>query len=294
MHMSKHKPVDICTRLRSSMASLISITAATEAVSEKEFCQSLLINGLAKNPNVYPEGWYAPPPSGVAALFGRPDDNYERLKFDTLRKEQFWPRPDKLLAKEGGVGIIYASPVDIESGIIGDFGISVCIGCDKKITGHLANCLSVLETVAEQAQIGMEFRELYHFAQKLFTRNGLTNARTITWTDKVGTNIGHTVPWSYEEPDGLEQEIIQDKNFAKLSQIISEKRINLNRFEHFKIADDIAFTVEARLESLEDPLLPNVFYHMIVTYKNGKKKVLTNFNKVFDAFGMNGVRSRYQ
>lgn len=147
--------------------------------------------------------------------------------------------------------------------------------------------------MTEYAQVSMEFCELHHFAQKSFTRKGLTNARTVTWTDKVGTNLGHTIPWSYEEPDDIEQQIITDRDFQKLSKLISEKRINVNRFEHFRITDDIAFTVEARLESMEDPSLPNVFYHLIVTYKDGKKIVLANFNKVFDAFGMVEIRSRY-
>ena len=209
-----------------------------------------------------------------------------------ISEKEFWPQSDKILT-DAGVGIIYASPVDIKSGTIGDFGITIYRGSNKRIISHLSNCLNVLEIATEHAQIGMQFCELHDFAQKLFAENGLTNARTVTWTDKVGTNLGHTIPWSYEEPDDQEQKIITGQDFQKLSQLISEKRVNVNRLEHFKIPDNIAFTLEARLESLEDPLLPNVFYHLIITYKEGKKTVLSNFNKVFDAFSMVGIRSSY-
>jgi hypothetical protein len=289
--MSIHENIDTCAQIRSDAAEAICSMFLPEKISERKFCQNLQ-NELAKNPKLYPQGWYVPPPFGLAALFGAAEDGYERLKFDTLRKEQFWPRDDIVLDKNG-TGIIYASPVDLETGIIGDFGITICLSNDQRIINHMHNCLHLLETAAEQAEIGMQFRELHELTQKLFAQNGLTNARTVTWTDKTGTNLGHTIPWSDEEATDLERQIIDSRDIKKLRQLISEKRINVNRIEPFRIKDNMAFTLEARLESKEYPLLPNVYYHLIVTCKDGKKTVLANFNKVFDFFGMAEIRSRY-
>lgn len=130
-------------------------------------------------------------------------------------------------------------------------------------------------------------------AQKLFDTSGLTNARTVTWTDKVGSNLGHTVPWSYEEPTEDEQEILRTGSLTAVSALISQKRIHLNRVESLKIPQTIAFTLEARLECKDDSNMPNVYYHLIITFQDGRKSILANFNEIFDIIGMHGVKSRY-
>jgi hypothetical protein len=122
---------------------------------------------------------------------------------------------------------------------------------------------------------------------------GLNNNRTITYTDKVKTNIGHTVPWSYEDPTPEELSIINGTDFDKLKNLISSKRINLNEKEDFKIPPTIAFTTEFRAESNKDPHLPNASFHLIVSFVDGKKEVLGGFNTVFQATRMDFIKSKF-
>lgn len=284
--------IGTCARIRSWTAHTVSGLLRKQAeISEKQFA-STLSAAVRDNADLHSEGWYSPPPSGIAALFSDAD-NFGRLSFDTLRKEEYWPRADHQL-EAGSAGILYASPIHKASGIIGDFGISVYRGKNRSVQAHFSKCLNVLEDAAELAQVGMEFRELHDLSQRLFKENELHNSRTITWTDKVGTNLGHTIPWSYELPSPEELSIIDGERLSDLRNLISRKRVNVNRLERFKIPGSIAFTLEARLESAVDPTMPNVFYHLIITFQNGNKATLSNFNEVFIALGMDSyIRSRF-
>ncbi len=276
--------INICEKTREGLSKTISsLLSKHDDIAEQEFATTLSAE-IRNDADLQLEGWYAPPPYGIAALFSD-QDNFDRLRFDTLRKEQYWPQQFKLL--KNSAGIIYASPIHKVSGTIGDFGITIYKGNDRNIQLHLAGCLRALEQSADLAKVGMEFRELHDFTQRLFKENGLHNHRTVTWTDTVGTNLGHTVPWSYEEPTAEEQRIIAGQSLNDLRNLISNKRINVNRNERFKIPANIAFTLEARLERLEDPAMPNTFFHLIITFKNGRKKIVSNFNGVFSVVGMN-------
>ncbi len=280
------KTINVCEKTREWLSKRISNLLNKEKdISEKQFA-TVLTTEIKNNPDLQPEGWYAPPPAGIAALFSSLG-NFDRLGFDTLRKEQYWPQEQYRLLKDSA-GILYASPIHKLSGTIGDFGITIYRGNNSKVQSHLVNCLKTLEQAADFAQVDMEFRELHDLAQQLFKENDLHNARTITWTDTVGTNLGHTIPWSYEEPTVEEQNIINGQCLDDLRKLISNKRVNVNSIEQFKIPLNIAFTLEARLESSLDPAMPNTFFHLIITFKNGDKKILTNFNEVFSALNMHG------
>lgn len=284
--------INICKETREWLSHTISnLLRKQNGISEKQFAANLDAQ-IKVNPNLRPEGWYAPPPNGVAALFSISDD-FSRLKFDTLRKEEYWPQ-DGFKLLDDSAGILYASPIHKLSGTIGDFGITIYKGNNPNVQSHLVNCLKTLEQAADLAQVDMQFRELHDLTQQLFKGNDLHNARTVAWTDTVGTNLGHTIPWSYEEPTAEEQRIINGSSLDDLRKLISNKRVNVNRIERFKIPLNIAFTLEARLESSVDPTLPNIFFHLIITFKNGDKKILVNFNEVFSVLGMNSyVNSRF-
>ena len=123
----------------------------------------------------------------------------------------------------------------------------------------------------------MEFRGLHARAQKLFARESLNNDRTVTHTDKVGTNLGHTIPWTHKDPTESEQAIISGNSFEKLKNLISSKRVNVNSRETFKIPENIVFTFEARLEDSEDSKMPLVFFHLLVVFRYGKRGIVSGF-----------------
>jgi hypothetical protein len=289
--MQAQERIKICkeTRILAAQA-MAEVLAENKIISEANFC-SKVAKKLSAGQNLWPEGWYSPPPLGVSALFNDAE-HPQRLLYDNLRKQEFWPKDNNIFA-ENSLGSIYASPVHKQTGIIGDFGLTIYTGKDERIQKHIKSCLEAVEETAEYAQIGMEFRELHQFCQKLMAEQGLNNNRTITYTDKVKTNIGHTVPWSYEDPTPEELSIINGTDFDKLKNLISSKRINLNEKEDFKIPPTIAFTTEFRAESNKDPHLPNASFHLIVSFVDGKKEVLGGFNTVFQATRMDFIKSKF-
>jgi hypothetical protein len=257
--------------------------------SEKDLAESWVAR-ISGDGAVYPGGWYAPPPLGVGMLFGQAPD-YSRTKFDNLRREEFWPR-EKVVFGAESVGVIYCSPVDKRAGIMGDFGMTVYTGNDVKIQKHIKSGLAVVEKTAEFAQAGMEFREVYNYSQNLLKQHGLNNDRTVGFTANITPkSIGHTIPFTYERPSESEQQIIDSQNFEGLKELLRTKRVSLDAKEKFKIPPNIAFITEIRAESNADKNLPSVYFHIIVTFANNKKEILTNFNEIIHFLKMDYIKS---
>lgn len=278
--------IKICKATRSFTAQAMSKILQMDKLSEIEFCQQTA-EQLYKSPN-WARGWYDPPPKGIAALFG-PEDNISRVAYDSLRKEEFWPKNN--IFTNNSLGYIYASPVNKLSGIIGDFGMTIYKGNNQKIINHLKTCLEITEKTAEYAEVGMEFKDVYNYCQNLMSKKGLNNNRMLAINDKTKTNIGHSIPFSHELPTEQELNIINGEDFDKLKNLISSKRITLNAAEQFKIPETIAFTVEPRIENNDTPL---VSFHLVVAFKEGKKEIFANFNPVFEAVNMhNFIVSKY-
>ncbi|MBV9349278.1 MAG: M24 family metallopeptidase [Patescibacteria group bacterium] len=284
--MTKEERVDICARVRQKASEAVTKILTKSHNPNEAHVAAELWKEVGKNAELYERGWYDPPPGGAAALFA-PHDSLGRLLFDSLRKKEFWPSAEHTLNSDA-VGFVYLSPVHKETGIIGDFAITVYTGTDPHIKGHIQRCLHITEKVAAYAEMGMELREIHAYAQRLLRDEKLSNKRTLTYTDMTGTNIGHTIPWTYEDHSLPETAIVQSRDFDALKNLISAKRVNLNSEERFRIPETIAFTVELRLEDAEDPGLPNAYYHLIVSFSKGKKKVFSNFNDVFVGMEIEG------
>ncbi|PIR68060.1 hypothetical protein COU49_02685 [Candidatus Nomurabacteria bacterium CG10_big_fil_rev_8_21_14_0_10_35_16] len=277
----------ISKTLRTKTANTIAkILSDNKNISEIQF-RDLLKSKLLNNKNVHREGYYNPPPFGIATLFGS-EKNFSRLSFGTLRDKEKWPKDNNIFKKEGGIGTIYVSPVHLATGMVGDYGISIYNGKNKLIQKHFKNCVEILKKIAEFAEVGMEFRELYSYYNKLLKKYNTKKTYIILQkhNKKVGDNLGHTIPWSYEKPTKKEQEIISGKDFGKIKDLICSKRIFLNFTAKFKIPPTIAFTIEFRSESKKPPILPNTSFHIMVLFINGKKTILQNFDNVFKATGM--------
>jgi len=273
--MSIVKNISTCLQTRALASRAVGkVLKSTGGISEGEFAEKLSVEFRTQK-NLYPGGWYDPPPNGIGILFAD-QRSFKRLSYDNLRKEEYWPKKEVKLG-ENTVGMVYASPVDKKSGVIGDTGFSFYKGQDKKIKQQLSRVLKVVKKAAKFAQVGMEFRELHEQAQKLFAKEALNNGRTVTYADEVGTNLGHTIPWTYEDPIESEQAVISGNSFERLKNLISSKRVNLNSQETFRTPENIVFTFEARLEDSNDSQMPSVFYHLLVLFKEGKQEIISGF-----------------
>lgn len=251
--------------------SLINLEGNSEVeIREKIFSE-------IKNHNeIFSEGWYSPPPLGVTVLLDQKP--FKRLAYDSLRNPDFWPKKDLYLEKES-VGMIFFSPVDRKTNMIGDIGFTLYRGDNKEIKEHIKKSYYTILEIAKYAQVGMTFSELCSFTDNL-VKNHFKITRWITkYSDPRGMNLGHTVPGSYDKIDF-------GKSFEEIRSTITKGRIYIKEIENFKIPKTCAFTVESRLEDLDKQYLPTVYFHFIVCFDNGEKTILENFSNIFKTVEM--------
>lgn len=260
-------------------ASDILPTVLSESSGKSELnIRNEITTEVAKHEEIFPEGWYAPPPMGVSVLCD--EAPFTRLQYETLRDEQYFPSADQYL-REGSVTVLYMSPVDRSTGLIGDIGLSLYPGSNSEIQDHIKTCHDLLIDAASMANVDMRFSELYSKIMDLFAVNGKKIGWMTTWHDPLGVNLGHTVPGSYGESPLRE-------TFEDTKEAIRSSRLYINQTETFAIPPTCAFTVEARLTDLEEKM-PNVLFHTIVVFENGERKILTNFDNIFQAVGMHYI-----
>lgn len=256
-------------------------------VSEIEF-RDLWLKELRKHKEIFPDGWYTPPPHGMGVLFAK-DNDTARLKFKSLRHEEFWPRKDIFLNKRNGIVMVYASLVNRKSGIIGDFGMTLYFGKDKAIQKELKDDIDLVMKTFNFIRIGMKLSEIHKFLVKQSSKVGFVNDWWLSTTDPTGTNFGHTIPatnfdWSNEEKETLKK---GDTDWESVVKMINQKRKFTNAFEQTVIQEGMALTIEPRLIVKNKPQMPTVYFHTIALFKkNGKKELLTNFNGIFKLTGM--------
>ena len=256
---------------------LVKSLTSIEEKSETEIRDKILLE--AKNhKEIFETGWYDPPTGGLGILF----DQYpfKRLKYDSLRKPEYAPNK-KIVFKKESVGMIYSSFVDRKTKMLGDIGFPIYQGQDEKIRQHIKNSYNTILKIAEHAKVGMEFADLCLFSENLF-QNKLKPTKWITVNYPVfNINLGHSIPGSFEN------DFTFGNSFEEIKNTIKTKRIMISKAESFKIPKTCAFTIESRLEDLNDPDLPSIYFHFIVCFDNGKKTILQNFDQIFNAVGMN-------
>jgi hypothetical protein len=275
------------------MSDLIDSVKKTREITSSIFVKSLtniegdseiqikekILSEIKNHSEIYPEGWYSPPPSGISILLDKKP--FERLKYDSLRKPEFWPKEDIRLEKES-VGMIYASSVNCKTNMIGDIGFSFYRGDNDEIKKHIQKSYEAILEIAKHAEVGMTFSQLCSFADNLLKNNFKITKWITRYSDSEGMNLGHTVPGSYER-------INFGESFEEIKSIITKGRIYIKEIENFKIPETCAFTVESRLEDIKNPDLPSTFFHFIVTFDKGEKVILSNFENIFKIVNMDYI-----
>ena len=263
----------------SSDTLLKTFLTTNDRISEQEFAQAWL-KRLRENELLFPEGWYQPPPSGVVVLFGQPP-LFERLQFSSLRMQEYWPKNTHYLNDESLV-YAYYSPVDRESGLIGDMAITLYRGSNSAVREHITAALQITADVVEYAEIGMPLASLYAYGTERIRKADLIN-RTVSITDPHGIDIGHTIPWSYGTQSEQEENVLKGSDRDKIWKMISSKRRFLDSTNDLIIAPNMAFTIEPKVASSS---LPTVSFHIIVVFLNGEKRVISGYQSLFSHFGM--------
>lgn len=285
MNNSKLK---ICKQTRKIASDTLLVTlkkllSSSKPISEVLFRDTWLLE-LRKHKQIFPDGWYMPPPHGMGVLFG----NYNRTgrtNYRNLREKEYLPRNNIFLNNENELAYVYASPVDKKTGTIGDFGMTFYFGKNKFVQTHLKQCLDIDKEIFQKINVGMHFSEIYNVAEKIFNKYRLSN-EIISKTDSAVFNIGHTVP-NFDELSIEEKKFIEKVNWKEIKNAISKKRKFVNSKEQEKFQGKTVITIEPRLTSLKNPNIPMSSYHVIIAAKeNGEKKLLTDFEKIFKYIGM--------
>lgn len=228
-------------------------------ITEKEF-KSKWQENLEKETNILADGWYNPPPNGMAVLFG------DRVSFDTLRDNKNWASEKTINWKEDLI-YVYCSPIDKKSGIIGDMSLTLYFGENIEIKKHIKNCYKAVQEVFCELDKVQNSQELFVFSEKIFEKYQLKNC-IISKTDNTPLDLGHTFPKliNIENRNKLTQEEKQDISKAR-------KFINYNNSWNF--IEGIQFTIEPQLISIENSKLPQISQHFLIK-KTKDKFIISN------------------
>jgi hypothetical protein len=281
----------ICKQTRKIAAdalykTLQKVIKSKKPISEVAFRDAWLLE-VRKNKNIFLDGWYTPPLHGMGVLFAT-DENVERLNFKSIRPKEFWPRDDIFLDRGKGIVMLYFGSVDKKSGVIGDFEVTLYFGKNKIIQNQLKTNLDIIHMTFEYTKQGTKLSEIYTRVNKLLKKNKLVNI-IYSISDPTNTNIGHTVPFSYEDLTVQEKKILKSgkKNWKMVCEMISKKRKFVNSVESLIINPPIAVTIEPRSKLKGSRESPLISFHAIMLFKeNGRKELLTNYDKIFKLCGM--------
>ncbi len=264
---------------RVNSEALSSVLSLENTHSEASIAEAWL-KALQSNSDLYPFGWYDPPPNGISVLIGNPGD-FERLRFKSLRERKQWPRKDVHLSNDSLL-YAYSSPIDRSSLLIGDICLTLYKGEDPRIQAHLRQAYEITYAIANYTSVGMSLKELYLYASKTISEAGLRN-EVFSITDPCSFDIGHTIPWSYSKPSDAELNVVASAGGAALKKALSTQRVFLNSESTLPISETMAFTIEPRLSGAN---LPPVSFHVTVVFENGERSIIAGYDPLLTQFGM--------
>src|SRR6266498_842465 len=135
--------LEICKKTRKFAARSLYTVLKKLLESQKPISEVTLRDAwlaeMRKNKNIFSEGWYSPPPYGMAVIIGG-NGKDSRRNYKSLRPAENWPKDNVFLDKRSQHLYAYASPVDRKTGIIGDFAISLYFGDDLETKHFLKMC----------------------------------------------------------------------------------------------------------------------------------------------------------
>ncbi len=228
------------------------------------------VENMSECNDVFADGWYSPPPMGVAVL----SDN--RVNFDSLRNVEYWSGNNTI--NWDGVFYAYASPVDRASGYIGDISVTLYFGKDKKIIEHIRNCHEATMAVFNRMNECSTAGDLFRLSQRLFDEYRLKST-VISKTDDMPVNLGHTFPFLAKS--NTKKQLSEEDKLT-----ISRARRFLNATADWGFDNELQFTVEPQLISLDDPVMPKVTQHYVVKYIDGNFIVCNDIDRILNKYSL--------
>lgn len=292
MKKTAQEKIETCKQTREIASNGLSIVLEKvlsdgKQISEVEFRDLWLVE-LQKNDGILSEGWYTPPPYGIGVLFGKDTDGENsRLNFQSLRPEEIWPKKNVKLDLENGIIFTYASPINKETGVVGDFGVTIYLGRQNEIISQLKLCKQVVDQTFESIKVGMTFDDVARHMKSLIDENGLINEIECQTSPSSADDVGHTIPFVSELVPEKFKQSLSNGDLTEVRNTIRHGRIFARAGVNNKIEAGMAFTIEPRPMVKGNPKIPMTWFHSIcVIHTDGRKELLTNFDQIFRTTGM--------
>lgn len=247
--------------------------ALNQKISEQEFCKAWFAEAQ-KYDNLHAEGWYEPPSGGVSVL-SADENNPKRISFQSLRDEEFWPS-DRFLAWKNGFLFFYCSPICKQTGRIADLALTLYFGESERIRQHFQNAYRATQEVIYSLKPNASSREIFVRANKIFYEHRLEN-KTYSYTDQGRPDLGHSFP---SLPGSFSS--LSNEQKSRLSQ----KRRFLHDASDWPLSDVAQFSIEPQLRSLDDPTLPQVCLHILVSLQGGRLLVQRDVQDLLHVHGL--------
>jgi hypothetical protein len=239
----------------------------SERLIARSWCEAL---GAYEAASV--NGWYDPPPQGIAVLSG-----LSRISFETLRDGASWPG-EQVIDWAAGALYGYCSPVNTSDGMPGDFAITLYFGTDPRIRAHFRAAYRATKEVLAMAREESSSRALFLRSDEIFHAAGLRNC-VVSYTDTTPLDLGHTFPVpSKPRLNGVR------RLDAGARDAIRRSRKFLNDDSDWDLRANGQFTIEPQLINTTDPTLPQVTFHYVIDPETGS--VLDEPDMILAEFGL--------
>lgn len=245
-----------------------------EDVTERDFANQW-VGRMRRVKGVIGEGWYAPPPKGIAVLSGGIDES-SRVNYDSLRNEHNWPS-DNIIDFNHDLFYFYCSPVGVESGIPGDLSLTLYFGTNRDVISHFKDTFHATMQALRCLSKYNSSKSMYDGIVDYFTERGLVGCG-VSYTDIAMTNLGHTLP-------AIDLDDVSKLSDKQISQI-SNSRQFINGLTDWRFEDGQQFTFEPQLRSTRNASLPQISYHFLVKYLDGEFIVNDDVVELMSKYGL--------
>ncbi len=254
-----------------------------EGITEISFRDNWL-NKLKNISNITRNGWYSPPPEGIAVLFAS-DKNIERINFESLRNEANWPS-DKIIDWDNGLLFAYESFVDTETGLLGDFDITLYFGKDPDMINHFKLCHKATLEVIEASRTINSSKILFEKSQDIFSKYSLKNS-IVSITDSSSLDLGHSTPV-------VDINDIKDKTLSKETiEYIRNNRKYISGHSDWNLDNEVQFTIEPQLVSINNKRLPQVCFHYLIKKTENNITIMNENDELLKEYGLIDQRVNY-
>lgn len=201
-------------------------------------------------------GWYEPPPLGMAVLFGH-DEDPRRVSFKSLRLPEYAPGATEMVWNQGMM-YAYCSPLDRTTGLACDFGVTLYFGRRPDVREHFKRAFSATAAILQEVGPHTRSAALLHRSQDIFREAGLLNT-IASVTDSVPLDLGHSMPLLSPE------ELVNTRVLTgSQQQRLRDARRFISTSADWALSEEHQVTIEPQLVSAHRADLPQVSFHYVV------------------------------